>query len=268
MSDPRRDRHTGDPLRLEVQPRLPDATLVLAFDGWNDAGESATAAARFLEDAVACAPLGVIESEEYYDFTVRRPAVTLGEGGVREIRWPDFRFRYGAIPGRCELVVGTGGEPHLRWSSFCDQVVRLTQRVGLRRVILLGAFLADVLYSLPVRVSGFASDPAWIEKLGVAASGYEGPTGIVGVLAERFRREGLEVISLWAGLPHYVNLTPNPRGSLALVQKVGELIDLPMDLHPLENESAEFVEKVADLIQNDPVLAEYIKDLKRRAFAQ
>ena len=257
-----------DALRLEVQPRLEDATLVLAFDGWNDAGEAATSAAGFLADAVASAPLGSIDAEEYYDFTVRRPDVKLGDGHVREIVWPDYEFRFGAIAGRCELITGVGGEPHLRWRSFCEQVVRLVDAVGPKRVVLLGAYLADVLYSLPVSVTGFSSSPETMEKLGIEPSGYEGPTGIVGVLGERLRREGIEVVSFWAGLPHYVHVTPNPRGTLALVQQVGRILDLPMDVRPLETAAAEFEQKVSDLIQADPALAEYVRDLKKRAFAQ
>ena len=134
--------------------------------------------------------------------------------------------------------------------------------------MLLGAFLADVLYSRPVRVSGFATRPERLEHLGVEPSGYEGPTGIVGVLAERLRRQGVEVVSLWVGLPHYIAVTPNPRGALALVEKVAELLDLPLDAAPLERAALEFEEQISKLVASDPALVDYVKELKRREFAQ
>jgi len=261
-------RMARDPLRFSVHPRLEDPTLLLAFEGWNDAGESATSAVRFLADALPSAPLATIDCEDYYDFTVRRPEVHLDAEGVREIQWPDFELRFGTLDGRCELIFGIGAEPHLRWRDFCDHLVRLVQRVGVRRVVLLGAFLADVLYSRPVRVSGASSDTEVLDRLTIEPSGYEGPTGITGVLADRLRREGLQVTSLWAGLPHYITVTPNPRGALALVQKVSDLVDLPVDREPLQAQAASFEKSVSEMVATDPALSEYIKELKRREFAQ
>jgi hypothetical protein len=258
----------GRSLSMHALPGLADAWLVLAFEGWNDAGEAATRAARYVQDAVATAPLARIDGEEYFDFTVRRPTVRIDEGAVRRIAWPGWAFRYGALAGHGELVVGLGPEPHLRWRSFCDEVVELVLRVGLRRVVLLGGFLADVLYSRPVRVSGFASSAERMERLDVDPSAYEGPTGIVGVLGDRLRAEGVEVVSLWVGLPHYIAVSPNARGALALVQRVCELLDLPVDRAPLEAEAAAFDEQVSELVSSDPALAEYVKELKRREFAQ
>ena len=257
-----------DPLRLHVEPSLRDPSLVLSFEGWNDAGEAASGAAEFLARSLGAVPLADIDCEEYYDFTVCRPLVRLDEGRVRRIDWPHYEFRFGTVPERCEVVIGLGPEPHLRWRSFCDHVVRLVERLRVRRVVLLGAFLADVLYSRPVRVSGFASRPGCMERLGVEPSGYEGPTGIVGVLAERLRGPGVEVVSLWAGLPHYITVSPNPRGALALVQTAAELLDLPVDREPLERSAADFEQQVSKLVASDPALSEYVKELKRREFAQ
>ena len=257
-----------DPLRMQVQPKLANASLVLAFDGWNDAGEAATGAVRFLSESLAAAPLAEIDPEEYYDFTVRRPVVRLDQGTMRRIEWPSFDFRFGSIPERCELVTGVGAEPHLRWRGFCDQVIRLARSVDVKRVVLLGSFLADVLYTRPVRVSGFASSPELVAKLTIEPTGYEGPTGIVGVLADLLKIEGFEVVSLWAGLPHYISVSPNPRGSLALVQAVTELLQFPVDRSPLESAAAEFEQQISKLVASDPALADYVKELKRREFAQ
>ncbi len=255
-------------LRLDVVPSLGSPTLLLAFDGWNDAGEAASAAVRFIDDALNSTPLGEIGGEEFFDFTIQRPQVSLDAVGARRIEWPAYRFRYAVLEGRCELVTGVGPEPHLHWRSFCADVLALARKLRVRRVVLLGAFLAEVLYSRPVRVSGFGEPRAQLDALGVGPTGYEGPTGIVGVLASLLAEEGVETLSLWAALPHYITLAPNPRGTLALMQKTTQLLDLPVDLGPLVREAAEFEEQASKLVSADPALSEYVRELKKREFAQ
>jgi predicted ATP-grasp superfamily ATP-dependent carboligase len=167
-----------------------------------------------------------------------------------------------------EIVLGIGPEPHLRWRRYGDAVLALIRSLALRRVVLLGAYLADVVYSRPVGVTGFASDPRLLDPSSVAPSHYDGPTGIVGVLGDRLRAEGIEFTSLWAGIPHYIAASPNPRGALALLERVGPLIGLRLDLEPLRAEAARFEEKVSALVAADPDLGEYVRQLKRRDFAQ
>ncbi len=255
-------------LRLHVQPDLRDAPLVLAFGGWNHAGDAATATVRYLDDAIRAVPLAEIDGEEFLDFTVQRPTVRFEDGVARVVEWPATKFRYGSIDGSRELVLGVGVEPHLRWRAFCDHIASLVATLGIRRVVLLGAFLADVVYSRPVGVTGFATDEKELERLGVVPSRYEGPTGIVGVLADRLQREGVEVVSLWAGLPHYINVSPNPRGSLALLQSLCSCLDIAVDEEPLRTEAAAFEQRISTLVSNDPELGEYVRQLKRREFAQ
>ena len=258
----------SDPLRLFVHPTLREAPLLLAFQGWNDAGESATTALRYVERHAGAAPLAEIDCEEFFDFTVERPLVGVGEGRERRVEWPHTLFRYGSMDPDREIVLGSGPEPHLRWRHYCDQVLALIGRLAVRRVVLLGAYLADVVYSRPVVVTGFASEPGVLETSNVGGSSYEGPTGIVGVLGDRLRAEGIEFASLWAGIPHYIAASPNPRGALALLEQVGALIGLRLDLEPLRAEAARFEEKVSALVAADPDLGEYVRQLKRRDFAQ
>ncbi len=257
-----------DPLQMYVRPELQDPPLILAFEGWNDAGEAATRAVHYLGESLQMVPLAKIDPEDFYDFTVQRPRVRLDSESVRQIEWPSFEFKFGAMVSGRQMAIGVGAEPHLRWRSFSDQVMRLVEEIGVRRVVLLGAFLADVLYSLPVRVTGFASTPELMERFSIEPTQYEGPTGIVGVLASRMREAGIEVVSLWAGLPHYIAATPNSRGVLALVHKATQVLDFRVDEGPLQKSAAEFEAQIAELVAADPVLAEYVKDLKRREFAQ
>jgi len=165
-----------------------------------------------------------------------------------------------------ELVTCLGVEPHLRWRRFCDCMVDVVRKVGVERVVMLGSYLADVVYSQPVPVTGFASRPELLESLGVSVSSYQGPTGVVGVLADRLESEGLEVVSLWAGLPHYINVRPNPRGALALVRKLERCLDLKFDDQALRARALEFEERISRLVAGDPELRDYVKQLKRREF--
>lgn len=256
------------PLSIHVEPTLSNASMIAAFEGWNDAGEAASCAARYVADAVHSVPLAEIDGEDFLDLTVRRPLVRLGRDGRREIDWPATRFRYGSWDQRSDVVVVQGIEPHMQWRRYCDLFVGLALRWKVRRVVLLGAYVADVVYSRPVGITGFASEDHLLEEIGVSPSGYEGPTGIVGVLGERLRAEGVEVVSLWAGLPHYISASPNPRGALALLQKLTASTGMRIDEAPLRREAAAFEEKISALVASDPELTEYVRQLKRREFAQ
>lgn len=253
---------------LHVEPKLENATLLAAFEGWNDAGEAATNAVHYVADAIAAVPLAEIDGEPFLDLTVTRPCVRYAAGRSREIEWPATRWRYGSIGPERELVVATGAEPHLRWRDYCDEFAGLVDRLNIRRVVLLGAFVADVVYSRPVSVTGFASDEQRLAELEVGPSEYAGPTGIVGVLADRLGAQGVEVLSFWAGLPHYIHASPNPRGSLALVQKVRAGLSLALDEEPLRTQAAAFEERISQVVASDPELTEYVRQLKRRDFAQ
>lgn len=257
-----------DPLRMHVEPSLSGAPLLLAFEGWNDAGESATHAARFVANAIQSVPLAELDYDEFLDFTCHRPEVALDESGQRCIEWPKMEFRYGAVDGSRELIIGTGIEPHLRWRAFCDLLIELVQKLQVSEVVFLGAYLAEVVYSRPVGVTGSATSPQRLRDLGVVPSGYQGPTGIVGVLSEELRREGVEIVSLWAGLPHYIDATPNTRGALALVQSLTRCLGIRLDDSGLRKEAAEFEERISALVASDPELGEYVRQLKRREFAQ
>lgn len=253
---------------MHVQPELRDPALVLAVKGWNDAGEAASLALEFVSQSIQSVPLADLDPEEFYDFTVERPVISLTESGRRQLSWPSNHFRYGQLEGDRELIVGVGVEPHLHWRAYCASVVALALDSGVQHVVLLGAYLADVVYSQPVSLSGYSTDPSVITSLGVSLSQYRGPTGIVGVLADAFEQEGLWVTSLWAGLPHYIEASPNSRGALALVQKLSQCMNFRIDEGPLQKKAAEFEEKISALVASDAELTEYVRQLKRREFAQ
>jgi predicted ATP-grasp superfamily ATP-dependent carboligase len=257
------------PVHYFAERQLRDPVLVLCYAGWNDGGDAATTAGRFLLEAYSAQNYAYIDSEEFLDFTVVRPQVRQGEGGARKIRWPNLEFFSIELESQSfDLLVGLGVEPHLRWKAYTRAMLEFVERTGVRRVILLGALLDEVIYSQPVQVSGFSADPELQKELGLDRSTYEGPTGIVGVLGAAFQGAGVETVSLWARLPHYVSQTPYMRASLALLQKVEAITHFPIDLSPLEKQAAEFDQTVSEMIANDPQLSAYVRELKRRAFSQ
>jgi hypothetical protein len=258
----------ADLLRAHVEPVLREPTLVLAFAGWNDAGDAATTALAYLDASLHTASLSEMDPEEFFDFTVRRPEVDRLADGGRFITRPTMRFRYGSIDPDREIVTGSGVEPHLRWRTYCDTVVEFAQKLGVARAILLGAYQADVVYSQPVQVTGFATDESILKRLDVEVSDYQGPTGIAGVLGNRLEAEGIPIVSLWAGLPHYISISPNPRGALALLQKLSPCIDLQVDEEPLRSSAKEFEERISKLVSSDAELSEYVRQLKRRDFVR
>ena len=260
---------SSDPITFESRPSLKHPVLVLAFSGWNDAGSSATSAVRYLTEQLIAAKFASIDPEDFYDFSIQRPQVRLTEGAQRQIHWPSCDFYYGSGIGQeRDFVFGTGAEPHLRWRAFTETILRLVCECRIEMVITLGAYLDEVLYTRPVPLSGFATDPKLMAELDLIPSRYQGPTGIVGVLGDACRRKGISNMSLWAALPHYLPVSPNPRGALALVLRLTQWLGLRVDTGPLERTAAEFQSKVNELVNSDANLSAFIRELKKREFEQ
>lgn len=254
-----------EPLRFHNRPALRRPALILAFSGWNDAGQSATAAVRFLSEQLGATRFASIDPEEFYDFTVSRPHVRLIEGAQRALYWITLDFHAAAVGATSrDYIFAWGPEPHLKWKTFTDAVLQLVRECGVELVVTLGGYLTEVLYTRPVPVTGFASDPELLRRIEVGATRYEGPTGIVGVLGDACRAAGVASVSLWAALPHYIAAVPNPRGALALLLRVTELLALPADLTPLQNEAAEFEQRVNEAVAGDAQLSAYVRELKKR----
>jgi len=250
------------------RPSLRRPVLLLAFSGWNDAGQAATTAVRVVAEQLDAQRCASVDPEEFYDFTVTRPVVRLTEGSQRAIEWQTVELRAAVLPAADrDYIFGWGPEPHFRWRTFVTAIVELARETQAELVVTLGGFLAEVLYSQPVPVSGFAAPPELLARADVVATRYEGPTGIVGVLGDALRTNGVAHVSLWAALPHYIAAVPNPRGALALLLRASALLQLPVDLAPLQRTAAEFEHNVNAAVEKDPQLAAYVRELKKRQFA-
>jgi predicted ATP-grasp superfamily ATP-dependent carboligase len=240
--------------------------MVCAFEGWNDAGDSASTAVAFMATALKGRRFARIDSEQFYDYQANRPSVSYTETGAREIEWPTVEvFEVRAPRAPRDLVLVQGVEPSLRWRSFSAHLVDLAEALGVQVVVSLGALLGDVPHTLPVSMVGYASDPSLIERLGMKTSTYEGPTGIVGVLHGACVEAGLPSASIWAGVPHYVAAAANPKAALALVRRVEGLIGISVDVSELEVASADYERQVGIAVQSDPDVQAFVERLEQAA---
>jgi proteasome assembly chaperone (PAC2) family protein len=250
--------------------RRPDAlrapALICAFQGWNDAGEAASSAVSFLGAALGARRFAQIDAEEFYDFQSTRPRIKLTDGIAREIVWPAIEISEALIPrAPRDLVLVQGTEPSMRWRSFTSLIVDLAEALGVQMVVTLGALLADVPHSHPVAITGLASDPALVERLGLQASNYEGPTGIIGVLHSACAGAGIPAASLWASVPHYVAAAPNPKAALALVRKLEGLVGVSVDASELEQAATDYERQVSLAVQSDPDVQAFVERLEQEA---
>jgi len=250
-------------VRWSSRPRLRNPVIIAAFGGWNDAGEAATTAARHLADVWATRPFASIDAEEFYDFSSTRPHVRLVDGMHREIVWPSNELSASSVLGSdLDVVVLLGTEPQLRWRTFCAEVLEIATEINARMLITLGALLAEVPHSRPVSVIGTGADPTLIDRYNLQRSRYEGPTGIVGALHDACNTSGLPSLSLWAAVPAYVQGAPSPKAALALVERVGDVLELMIPTTALEIASAAYEREVDDVVTNDDDLTGYVRRLE------
>jgi proteasome assembly chaperone (PAC2) family protein len=239
--------------------------MVAAFEGWNDAGDAATGAVEHLGEVWDAEAVAEIDPDDFYDFQVNRPMVSLEDGSARRITWPTTRFAVCRLPGADrDLVLVRGLEPNLRWRGFCEEVLAVADTLGVTQVVTLGALLADSPHTRPVPVSGTTSNAELAARLGLEHSRYEGPTGIVGVLQDACDRSSLPAVSFWAAVPHYVASPPCPKATIALLRRVEDLLDITVPLADLPDQAREWEQQVDELAAEDSEVAEYIASLEER----
>lgn len=254
-------------IELEGLPELVDPVMICAFEGWNDAGDAASSAVGHLDREWKGDVFASLDAEEYYDFQVNRPTVTL-HGGVRKVTWPTTQLsavRVADADGKGhprDLVLVRGIEPSMRWRSFCNEILGFAHELGVELVVLLGALLGDTPHTRPVPVTGVTSDPELAESMDLEETRYEGPTGIVGILQEACTHAGLPTASLWAAVPHYVSQPPNPKATLALLNRLDDLIGVRIPLGELSEDARAWQVGVDQLAAEDSEVAEYVQTLE------
>jgi len=250
-------------VELEGLPELVDPVMIAAFEGWNDAGESASGALDHLADMWDAEVVFELDSEDYYDYQVNRPHVGFDDEGVRQIAWPATRLLVARPPGASrDVVLLRGIEPNMRWRAFVREILGLCHELGVELSVTLGALLADTPHTRPVPVTGTSTDESVARSLGLETSRYEGPTGIVGVLQDACNRAGLPALSIWAAVPHYVAQPPCPKATLALLGKVEEVLDVRIPLGDLPEDARAWERGVDELAEEDEDIAEYVRALE------
>ncbi len=246
----------------DVRPTQP--IMLVAFEGWNDAGDAATQAVDFLRRRSRSQPMARVNAEPYFDFTTARPRIEIDLDGERRIQWPDSTLYAGSLGGSgTDVVFLLGVEPQLRWRSFCSRVVEVAKHLDASLVVSLGALLADVPHSRPVEIYGSADDVELAEELALTPSTYEGPTGIVGVLQHACRDAGLRSASLWAAVPSYVPGASSPKAALALISRLQELIGFSLSTTELEIAAASYERQVSELVEEDDDTLAYVRELEQ-----
>lgn len=240
-------------------PPLHHPVMIVAFEGWNDAGEAASYAANFLRRAWSSVPFAEIDPEEFFDFTEVRPEMEANPDGTRSIRWPVTSFSLAAsgLDGN-DVILVTGSEPQLRWRTYCEAFLELAKSLGVERVIMLGAYLGEITHTRTVPVSASTGDSTLADAHGLTPSLYEGPTGILGVLSAALSEEKIPSVSVWASVPCY-SLPVAPKAALALARVASSLAERFVDLTELEVEATDYEMRMNELVAEDENVAAYVE---------
>ncbi len=257
-------------MEIHQIPLLRNPVMVMAFSGWNDAAEAASGAVehllsgwRNISDDVVPELIADVESEDYYDFQVNRPVVSIDESQIRSITWPTTQVFGLSIPSMArDLVIVTGVEPSMRWKSFTSDLLDLADDLEVSLIVTLGSLLADTPHTRPITVTGTGAHPSISARLGVSVSKYEGPTGILGIIQDGCMRRGIDAISLWAAVPHYASNAPSPKATLALINTLEDFLDISIPLSDLPEAADAWEKDVNDLAAEDNEVAEYVKALE------
>ncbi|WP_333483258.1 PAC2 family protein [Arthrobacter sp. CAN_A1] len=237
--------------------------LLAAFEGWNDAGEAASDALKFLGRYWGSEKVATIDADEFYDFQFTRPVVTRDATGQRKIKWPTTRISKASVPDtNVDIILVHGVEPSYKWRAYTAELIASAKELNVDCIILVGALLADVPHTRPIPVTVTSDDELVRENLDIEPSTYEGPIGIVGVLSEVGLLADIPTLSLWAAVPHYVGQSPSPKAQLALLNRLEEMLHLSVDTHLLVEESEAWERGVDELAIEDPEVAAYVRQLE------
>lgn len=244
---------------------LSGRVLVVAFEGWNDAGEAATGAVRTLRESLSVYPIAEVDAESYFDYQFNRPVATMGEDGERMLVWPSVTMygpsAAGAEGSKIFLLLGT--EPARSWKSFTEEIMEVVRENRIEAVVVLGAMLADVPHTRPISIFVSSENPALRALFEVEKSTYEGPVGILSVLSAAAEEAGIPTLSIWASVPHYVHNAPSPKATLAIVDRLEELLGIVIPRGDLLDESAAWENGINALAEDDEDMASYIEQLER-----
>lgn len=247
---------------------LANPLMLAAFEGWNDCGGAATGVIDHLIEVWNAELIGAMDPEDFYDFQVNRPNVSTDDAGMRRITWPSTQvyLARSSTLNRDVLLV-RGIEPNMRWRQFTAELLAAASDLGVSLVCTLGAVMAEVPHTRPIQVTGTATELDLADRIEVESPRYEGPTGIVGVLEDACGRLDIPAVSFWAAIPHYVAAPPCPKGTLALLAQVEDLLGATVSLGELLEDSRAWERGADEYMNDDEDLAEYVAQLEGSADA-
>ncbi|MGF3055189.1 PAC2 family protein [Microbacterium sp. YY-01] len=246
--------------------------LVVAFDGWNDAGEAATSAIDLIRHDHEYERVHTVDPELYFDYQYTRPMVSWGADGQRTLRWPEaglWRPLQKSELNDADVQVPeawllTGSEPARAWQAFTAEFMDLALRDDVTGVVTIGAMLSDVPHTRPISIFASSQNEQVREELGLEKSLYEGPVGILSAIEHAAEQAGLPTASLWASVPHYVASTaPSPKATLALLDRFHEMSGIDVPRENLRTQAATWEASIDAAAAEDDEMADYIRHLER-----
>jgi hypothetical protein len=236
------------------------SVLLVAFEGWNDAGEAASGAVRAVRDQLGLVTRLDVEPEDYFDYQFNRPEVSTNEAGERVLEWPAVTLSAPVDGVGVHVLLGT--EPSRGWKTFSGEIIDAVETAGITGIVFLGAMLADVPHTRPISVFAGSDNRAVQQYWELESSSYEGPVGILSVLGLAAEKAGIPTLSIWASVPHYVHNSPSPKATLALLDKLEEFVDIVVDRGSLVEDASAWEDGIDALAEDDEDMAAYIKQLE------
>ena len=243
--------------------------MLVAFEGWNDATEAASGALKAIAEQIGAQTLEAVDPEDYFDFQFSRPMLEFDAEGNRVLTWPGCELlqaspeKIADQPDLDRLYLLLGTEPSRRWLSFAAEILDMVQDREIDAVIMLGSMLADVPHTRPMQVFKSSMNEELMERYAIEPSTYQGPVGILTVLAQSFEAEGIPVLSLWGSVPHYVHNTTNPKAAIGFLSEILELTGYSFDTSALAEQAFEWERGVDDMTASDEEMLAYVSQLEK-----
>ncbi len=243
-------------------PQVERPVLVVAMEGWVDAGLAATTATANLLGAMPNQLIATFDEDELIDYRARRPTLRIVNGVDTELHWATIRLVAATNrTGRTVLVL-TGPEPDMRWHQFVSEVVQLTSRLEAELVVGLGAFPAPVPHTRPVRLVGTSTEAGLAGRVGYLPAAIDVPSGVQGALEFAFGEASVPAVGLWARVPHYVSAMPYPAAAAALLDGLAQLAELDLDTSSLHNAATSTHQQIEQLIAGSDEHAALVRQLE------
>jgi len=245
------------------KPLLSEPVAILAFEGWSDAGNTATGCIENISCTYDVEPFAELDSDSFYNYQMRRPIVEVKDFGEREFHWPQTSFySIEDFKLKKDLILVFGEEPSMRWKEYAKNIKDVLVELGVKRAITLGAFFGQVAHTLPVPIFGVSTDPTFHSRYNILNPNYSGPTGITSVVGQTLSESEIETTGLWAAVPHYLSSGGYPKGMSALMNKTSEILKIDIDDSGIQTEGQQFEVKINKAMENSEDLAEYVSRLE------